>query len=722
MRALLGSASLCLLIASCATSGTEDARSTDVEGVTALLQPRAAKRPVVLTQHGHERTDDYYWLNQREEPEVIAYLEAENEYLEERLHHTEELQAELFEEMVGRIQQDDASVPTRDGDYFYYTRYKEGGEYAIQCRRRADGRAMTGDEEVLLDGNELSVGHDFFSLGRTAVSPDQQLLAYSTDTVGRRFYTVRFKDLTTGEVLEDTIPEVTGSMAWANDNRTLFYAKQDPTTLRSFQVYRHTLGTDHAQDALVYEEEDETFSCWVSKSKSEEFVMISSNQTLSSELRFLDADDPTGEFQLLAPRAEDHRYSAKHFGDHFYIVTNHDALNFRLMRTPVSATSRENWTEVVPHREDVLLSGIEIFRDFLVLSERSGGLSQIRIRPWDGGGEHTLDFGEPAYSARLSGNREFDSDQLRYRYSSLTTPSSVFDYDMRTRDRELKKQDVVLGDFDPANYTTERLMATARDGTAVPISLVYHNGFERDGTSPLLLYGYGSYGSSMDASFRSAQLSLIDRGFVYAIAHVRGGQEMGRSWYEDGKLSKKKNTFTDFIDCAEFLVERKYADPERLYAMGGSAGGLLMGAVVNMRPELFHGVVAAVPFVDVVTTMLDDSIPLTASEYDEWGDPREKAAYDYMLSYSPYDNVTTRRYPNLLVTTGLHDSQVQYFEPAKWVAKLREHWDGDNVLLLRTNMEAGHGGASGRFRRLRERAMDYAFLVDLAGVAPAVEN
>ncbi len=705
---------------SCAGTTGVTAVQPRSEAAATLAAPRAAKRPTVLRAHGEARTDEYYWLNERENPEVLAYLEAENAYREACMAHTAALEERLFAELVGRIEQDDSSVPVRDGAYFYYRRFEEGGEYAIVCRRPAVDGEPGGAEEVLLDGNALARGHDYFALAGASVTRGGGCIAYATDTVGRRIYTIRFKDLASGATLADALPAVTGNMAWANDDRTLFYAKQDPVTLRSYQIWRHELGTDPARDALVYEEADETFSCRVGKSKSDEFLLITSSQTLSTEVRFLDADDPRGEFRVLAARERELEYDVEHLGDSFYVRTNLEAENFRLMRTPVDATARENWVEVVPHRPDVLLAGFDVFQDFLVLSERSGGLEQIRIRPWRGGGEHTLDFGEPAYAAGLGDNRELDTDVLRFGYSSLTTPDSVFDYDMRARTKVLRKQERVLGGFDPAHYVTERLHATARDGTRVPISLVVRQGFRRNGKSPLLLYAYGSYGYSTDASFRSSIVSLLDRGFVYAIAHVRGGQELGRRWYEDGKLLRKKNTFTDFIDCAEHLVERGYADRRRVYAAGGSAGGLLMGAIVNMRPDLFDGVVAAVPFVDVVTTMLDDSIPLTTSEYDEWGNPNERAFYDYMLSYSPYDNVRPRAYPNLLVTTGLHDSQVQYFEPAKWVARLRDCWRGDNLLFLRTNMEAGHGGASGRFRRLRETANEYAFLLDLAGLG-AVE-
>ena len=697
-------ATLALLLA--ALSGCAGARKSDAVAPTAKISPKN------LTQHGDTRVDDYYWMNERENPEVIAHLDAENDYLSSKMSHTGKLQKQLFREIRDRIKKDDSSVPYLKDGYWYYTRYETGDEYARYCRRKG---SMDADEQVMLDVNELAKGEDFMAVRGLAVSSEGNLLAYATDNVGRRIYTLRFRDMDSGEELDDVIPEVTGNIAWAEDNKTLFYAKQDPQTLRSYQIWRHELGSDPANDALVYQEDDDTFGTYVWKTKSDRYLMIGSFQTLSSEMRFLEADDPTGDFRVLLEREPDHEYSVDHYGDDFYIKTNWQAKNFRLVKTPVDATAKSNWRDVIPHRDDVLLTSFELFRDHLVISERREGLIRMRVRPWSGEAEHELDFGEPAYTAWISTNPTFDTGVLRFGYTSMTTPYAIYDYDMKTREKELKKQDEVLGGFDSADYVTERLQAEARDGTMVPISLVYRkDSFRKDGSSPLLLYGYGSYGASMDASFRGDRLSLIDRGFVFAIAHVRGGEELGRRWYEDGKLLKKKNTFTDFIDCAEYLVQRKYADPERLFAYGGSAGGLLMGAVVNMRPDLWRGVVAAVPFVDVVTTMLDDSIPLTTGEYDEWGNPAEREYYDYMLSYSPYDNVEAKDYPNLLVTTGLHDSQVQYWEPAKWVAKLRANRTDDNLLLLHTEMDAGHGGKSGRFRRYEETALVYAFMLDLA--------
>jgi len=565
----------------------------------------------------------------------------------------------------------------------------------------------------------MASGHEYFSarVGVSGISEDQRILAFATDSVGRRKYTIRFLDLDTGGYLADEIPDVTPNVAWAADNRTLFYTRQDPETLRRFQVYRHILGTDPSADELVYEETDEEFNVSVGRTKSQDYIFIASSQTLSTEYRYVSAADPSAEFRVILPRAADHEYSVEHFGDHFYFRTNHEAPNFRLVRAPVDDPDIDGWEEVVAHRDSVLLEGFDLFRDHLVLEEREGGLVRLRVIPWTGDGEHYIEFDDAAWMAFTTANLEFDTSVLRYGYTSMTTPFTTYDYDMESRERKLLKRTEVVGDFDPADYESERLWAEARDGRQVPISLVCRRGFERNGSAPLLLYAYGSYGSSMDATFSPARLSLLDRGFVFAIAHVRGGEELGRWWYEEGKLLNKMNTFTDFIDSADYLVSEGYADPDRVFAMGGSAGGLLMGAVVNMRPDLWRGVVAAVPFVDVVTTMLDESIPLTTSEYDEWGDPNDSTYFEYMLSYSPYDNVERVDYPNLLVTTGLHDSQVQYWEPAKWVAKLRTMKTDSNHLYLHTNMEAGHGGASGRFKRHRETALEYAFLLDLAGIA-----
>ena len=703
---------LALTLAACSSSEKAVEKAAMTQPPADLNPPMAQVNPKELAIHGHVRVDNYFWLNERENPEVIKYLEAENEYVEKAMAHSQKLQDDLFTEIKGRIKQDDNSVPYLDNGYYYYTRFESGKDYPIYCRKKG---SLEAQEEIMLDVNQMAEGSEYFSVGGRSVTTDNKILAYAEDTQGRRIHTIKFKNLETGEAMGSVIPAVTGNMTWANDNRTLFYSKQDPETLRSYQIYRHELGSDPAQDTLIFEEKDETFRCVVFKSKSRKYLAIGSFQTLSVEYRFLEADNPQGDFQVFQPRQKNHEYSVDHYGDHFYIRTNHQAVNFRLMKTPVNKPAMENWEEVIPHREDVYLANFEIFKDYLVLSERAKGLINLRVMPWDGSDEHYLDFGEPAYSAGISVNRDFDTPLLRYGYSSLTTPNSTYDYHMGSREKTLLKRTEVLGDFDPANYKTERIYAKARDGVEVPISLVYHKTTALDGKAPAMVYGYGSYGASSDARFRSSVLSVLDRGFVYAILHVRGGQEMGRQWYDNGKLLKKKNTFTDFIDCTKHLVAQKYADKNRVFAYGGSAGGLLMGAIINMRPDLYHGVIAAVPFVDVVTTMLDDSIPLTTFEYDEWGNPNEKEYYDYILSYSPYDNVAAKDYPNLLVTTGLHDSQVQYWEPAKWVAKLRAMKTGDGRILFKTNMSAGHGGASARDKAYRELALRYAFVLDLAG-------
>lgn len=675
--------------------------------------PVAEKIPHQLTAHGETRVDDYYWLRERENPKVIEYLKAENDYLKAALKHTEALQEALYQEIIGRIKSTDMSVPYRYQGYYYYTRYEEGKEYPIYCRKKG---SLEAPEEVLLNVNEMAEGQPYFHVTGLAVSADNNLLAYGVDNVSRRLYTLRFRNLATGENLGEAIPNTTGLAAWADDNKTVFYTLKDTTTLRPFRIMKHHLGTDPAADEEVYVEKDETFEAYVYKSKSRKYLMIACESTLSNEFWYLEASHPAGKFKVVQPRLRELEYSVEHFGDKFYIRTNYQAKNFRLMETPLARTTKENWKEVIPHREDTLLEDFEIFDHFLAVEERTAGLTRLRIISWKDKAEHYVDFGEEAYAASLGNNPEFDTDWLRYDYSSLTTPNSTYDYHMVTREKKLMKQQEVLGDFKPDDYHAERLFAVAADGVKVPISLVYRKGLTKKGDNPLLLYGYGSYGATTDPSFSSVRISLLDRGFIYAIAHIRGGQEFGRAWYEDGKLLKKKNTFTDFIACAEHLIAEKYTRPEKLFAMGGSAGGLLMGAVVNMRPDLFKGVIAAVPWVDVVTTMLDPTIPLTTSEYDEWGNPADKKYYDYMLSYSPYDNVEAKAYPAMLVTTGLHDSQVQYWEPAKWVAKLRATKTDRNPLYLYTNMDAGHSGASGRFRRYRETALEYAFLLDLAGI------
>lgn len=678
------------------------------------IAPRAAQKEKTLTTHGHSRVDKYYWLNERENPEVIKYLEDENSYTKAKLAHTEPFQENLFKEVVGRIKQTDMSVPYKMRGYEYYVRYEEGKEYPIFCRKNLKN---SGKEEVMMNVNEMAEGHSYFDVTGLTISPDNNLLAYGVDNVSRRKYTLYIKNLSTGEIYKESVPNTDGSYTWANDNKTLFYDVKDEITLRTYKIRKHILGTTSDKDTDVYTEKDETFNCGVGKSKSEKYIFISSFSTQTSEIQYIDANKPNDKFTIVQPRVRDLLYSVEHFGNDFYIRTNADgAKNFKLVKAPVDKCSKANWVDVIPHAEKVLLEGFEIFNKYLVLEERSEGLTKIKIQSWDGKINKYLDFGEPDYSAYIGTNYDFDSEVLRYGFTSLKTPSTVYDYNMNSGEKILLKQQEVLGGYNSENYNTERVWAKATDGTLVPVSLYYKKGMEKNGKNNLLLYAYGSYGYTMDVSFSSARLSLVDRGFVFAIAHIRGGQEMGRYWYEDGKLLKKKNTFTDFIDCAEYLIKEKYTSKEKLYAMGGSAGGLLMGAIVNMKPELWKGVVAQVPFVDVVTTMLDESIPLTTGEFDEWGNPKEKKYYDYMLSYSPYDNVEKKAYPNMLVTTGLHDSQVQYWEPAKWVAKLRELKTDNNLLLLHTEMEAGHGGKSGRFERLREIALEYAFILDLAGI------
>lgn len=683
--------------------------------------PVAKKIVKELTLHDDTRVDNYFWMRLSDEQknaenpddqtqDVLSYLNEENEYLNEAIGHTKGLQDQLYNEMVGRIKKDDQSVPVKDNGYLYYTRFEEGDDYALYCRKKIDG---DGEEEIIFNGPEMAKGYAYYGIGRRSISVDNKLMAFAIDTVSRRRYNIYFKNLETGEILSDQLSNTSGSATWANDNKTVFYTSKDPETLRTNKIYKHILGTSQADDVLVFHEEDETFNIGVGKSKSKAYLAIYSNQTLSTEIRFLDANTPNGEWKIIQPREKNLEYSIDHYGDHFYIRTNLDAKNFRLVKTPVNATEKENWVDVIPHRDNIYLQDFDLFSNHLVVQERENGLRGIRIINWNGG-EHQMTFNDPSYLAYTTSNLDFDTDILRYGYTSLTTPSSVFDYNMETKEQVLLKQEEVLDEnFSPDNYVSERIYATARDGVKVPISLVYKKGTEKSSDTPLLLYSYGSYGSSSEASFRSDRLSLLDRGFVYAIAHIRGGQEMGRDWYEDGKLLKKKNTFTDFIDVGEYLVNEEYTSRNHLYAMGGSAGGLLMGAVLNMKPDLWNGVVAAVPFVDVVSTMIDETIPLTTFEWDEWGDPRKKEYYDYMKSYSPYDNVEAKDYPNILVTTGYWDSQVQYWEPAKWVAKLREMKTDDNLLIMDCNMDSGHGGASGRFERYKRTALTYAFLLDL---------
>jgi oligopeptidase B len=689
--------------------------------------PDAKQIPYPIVTHGDERIDNYYWMRLSDEQknatedlrdeqtkDVLNYLNAENAYTKEKLSHTEAFQAKLFEEMKGRIKETDQSVPVKENGYWYYTRFEAGQDYAFNCRKKES--LESGKEEILINGPELAKGKDYWALASFDISDDNKIICYGTDIVSRRIYTIEFRNLETNEMLKDKLEGTTGSATWAADNKTVFYTKKDPNTLREFQIWRHVIGTDQSADVLVFEEKDEEFSCFVYKTKSKKYIVIGSSQTVSTEYRVVEAANPTGEFRVIQPRERNLEYGIDHYGDFFYIATNLDAKNFRLMKTPVDKTTKENWIEVIAHREDVLLEGISIFKNYLVVDERKAGLTQLHIIRWDGKGDYYMDFPDPAYSAGIGANPEFDTEILRFGYTSLTTPSSTFDFNMVSKERKLLKQVEVVGGYDINNYQSERVFVTAKDGTKVPVSLVYKKGFKKDGSAPLLLYAYGSYGYSIDATFSSSRLSLLDRGFVFAIAHIRGGQEMGRQWYEDGKLLKKKNTFTDFIDCGEFLVREKYTSNNKLFAMGGSAGGLLMGAITNMAPHMWKGIISAVPFVDVITTMLDETIPLTTFEFDEWGNPKNQEYYNYMKSYSPYDNIEATNYPNILVTTGYWDSQVQYWEPAKYMAKMRDMKTDNNLLLMWCNMDAGHGGKSGRYEYLKEVAMEYAFMLDLAGI------
>lgn len=679
-----------------------------------ILAPQAKKIPVKLEMHEDVRTDNYFWLRERENPDVLDYLTRENLYNEKMTAHTKDFQEKLFQEMKGRIKEDDSSVPYKLNGYWYITRYEKGKDYPIYSRKKD---TLDAPEEILFDVNEMARGYDYFRLGGLNVSPDNKLIAFAVDTVSRRKYTIQIKNLETGEVLPEKIKTTTGGSTWANDNKTLFYARKDEETLRSDKIYKHRLGQDPEEDQMVFFEEDETFHTYVYKSKSDKYLIIGSSSTLTSEYRVLDADNPEGEFQVVQPRIRGMEYSIAHYEDHFYILTNKDgARNFKLMKTPVSATTEKNWIEVVAHNEEVLLEDIDLFKEYLVVSERSNGLNKIRVSRWDGTEAYFLPFDNETYTAYTGTNPDFDTEILRYNYNSLTTPTQVVDFNMRTREKDVKKEQAVLGGFSKNDYVSDRIWATAKDGTKIPMTLVHKKGLKKDGSNPVLQYAYGSYGSTIDPYFSTVRLSLLNRGFIFVLAHIRGGEYLGRHWYEEGKLLKKKNTFTDFVDCSLHLINEKYTSPEHLYASGGSAGGLLMGVVANIAPQLYNGIIASVPFVDVVTTMLDETIPLTTGEYDEWGNPNNLEYYQYMKSYSPYDNVTAQDYPNMLVTTGLHDSQVQYWEPAKWVAKLRELKTDSNTLLFHINMEAGHGGASGRFEALREVAEEYAFLLDLEGI------
>ncbi|MFK7953919.1 MAG: S9 family peptidase [Ekhidna sp.] len=686
--------------------------------------PVAAKADSILKEHGQTRIDPYFWMRLSDDQknaetpdvqtkQVLDYLNAENDYTTTVMSHTENLQEKLYDEIVGRIKKTDESVPYLSSGYWYYTRYEEGGEYPIYCRKKG---TLEANEEVMMNVNEMAEGFGYYSAFPAGVSTDNKILAIAEDTLSRRIYTIRFKNLETGEMLDDVIENTYGGGAWANDNKTFFYGTKHPVTLLPEKIYKHKLGDDSSNDPLIYQEKDDTFYTYVYKTKSDKFLVIANSSTLVSDYQILSADNPDGNFKQFIPRdANKHEYSISHFEDKFYVMTNRDAPNYKLMEVSEGNTAEENWKEVIAHRDDVLLEGIELFTNHMVVDERKNGLTSLRVIDQSTGDEHYLDFGEPAYNAYISVNAEFNTTTLRYGYTSMTTPNSTFDYDMETKGKTLLKQSEVVGGHNPEDYVTERLWATVRDGVKVPISIVYKKGFEKNG-GPLLQYAYGSYGSTIDASFSSVRLSLLDRGFAFAICHIRGGQMMGRQWYEDGKMFKKQNTFNDFVDCSKYLIEQNYTSVDHLYAQGGSAGGLLMGAIVNMNPELYNGVLSAVPFVDVVSTMWDESIPLTTGEFDEWGNPKNLESYEYMMSYSPYDNVANQEYPNMLVTTGLFDSQVQYWEPAKWVAKLRDMKTDDNLLILDTDMEAGHGGASGRFKRYKTTALEYAFLMDLEGI------
>lgn len=677
-----------------------------------MKAPQAKKIQKILETNGDQRIDDYFWMNERENPEVISYLEEENKYCDFVMKDTEKFQQELFEEMKARYKQDDESLPYFFNEYWYIVRYENGKEHPLFTRKVT---TLENPEELLLDVNLLAEGQTFFEVGSVAISPNNKLMTYSSDNIGRRVYTINFKDLETGEILQDQIPNTTGKAIWANDNEHVFYIRKDES-LRAFQVFMHQLGTDSSQDVLVFHEKDETFDVNVFKTKSLEYIFIASSSSISDEHRFIPANDVLAPWKIIQEREDDLEYAVEHYQDEFYIITNaDDATNFKIVKAKVENPGIENWEEVIPHREETLLEGFEIFNDYFVIEERTEGLLQIKIIENESGNSHYLDFSDPTYTAYIGLNLEFNTEKLRFGYTSLTKPNSTLEYDMKEKTTKiLKEQEVLGGKFSTENYISERIWANSRDGeTQIPISLVYHKDTKKSPETPLLLYGYGSYGHTVDASFSNVRLSILDRGFIYAIAHIRGGEYLGREWYEEGKMLQKKNTFYDFIDAGKFLVKENYTSEKHLYAMGGSAGGLLMGAIMNMEPELFHGIVAQVPFVDVVTTMLDETIPLTTGEFDEWGNPKNPEFYEYMKSYSPYDNIEAKNYPNVLITTGLHDSQVQYWEPAKWTAKLRELKTDDNILVFKTDMSSGHGGASGRFESLKEDALEYAFLMKL---------
>ncbi len=680
-----------------------------------MQPPIAKKTDKILEIHGDQRSDSYFWMNERENPEVKEYLEAENAYCDFIMKDTEKFQEELFEEMKARYKKDDQSLPYFFNQYWYIVRYEEGKEYPIFTRKF---QSLDNEEEILIDANILAEGEKFFEIGSITVSPNNEIASYSDDKIGRRIYTIHFKNLKTGEIYADEISNCTGKAVWANDNQHIYYIRKDDS-LRAFQVYLHKLGTSEEQDQLVFHEKDDGFDVNVFKTKSLKYIFIASSSSTSDEHHFIPAEDVDAEWKVIQPRTEDLEYSVEHYKDEFYIITNaDDATNFKLVKTKVKNCGLENWEDVIPHRKEILLEGFEIFENYLVLEERKEGLLQIRIIENNGGTEHYLPFSDPAYAAFIGINLEFDTQKLRYGYTSLTCPSSTFEYDMKEKTTVLLKQQEVLGGkFSSENYVSERIWANSRDRKSkIPVSLVYHKNTKKSSETPLLLYGYGSYGHTVDASFSNVRLSLLDRGFIYAIAHIRGGEYLGREWYEEGKMLFKKNTFYDFIDAAKFLISENYTSSKHIYAMGGSAGGMLMGTVMNLEPELFNGIVAQVPFVDVVTTMLDETIPLTTGEFEEWGNPKDREYYRYMKSYSPYDNIEKKNYPNTLITTGFHDSQVQYWEPAKWTAKLRELKTDSNILIFKTDMSSGHGGASGRFESLKEDALEFAFLFKLENI------
>jgi len=685
--------------------------------------PTADKKSIKLEKHGDVRIDDYFWMRLSDEQKkaelkdeqtlnVVDYLNEENTYYEKVSAYTKDFQEVLFQEMKGRIKEDDSSVPYKDNGYYYITSYKTGNQYPIYSRKKD---SLEANQEIIFDVNQMAKGFDYYQLGGLNISENNKLVVFATDTISRRQYTLRVKNLETGEIYKDIIENTTGGSVWANDNKTIFYTKKDPVTLRSEKIFRHLLGTSASEDVEVFHEKDETFGTYVTKSKSNKFIIIGSYNTVSSEAQFLDADNPTGNFNMLQPRVRDLEYSVAHYENDFYLLTNKDsATNFKLMKTPINSSGKENWIDVIPHRKDTLLEDFSIFKDYLILEERNNGLNKIRIKRWDNKEDYYLPFDEETYSVGVYANPEFDTDIIRYSYNSMTTPASVIDFNLTNKSKDIKKEQEVLGGkFQKENYVSKRIWANTRDGKKVAISLVYHKDTKLNNETPLMQYAYGSYGYTISDGFSTTRLSLLDRGFVFALTHVRGGQYLGREWYDDGKMLQKKNTFTDFIDCSKYLIENNYTSSEHLYAMGGSAGGLLMGVIVNMNPELYNGVIAAVPFVDVITTMLDESIPLTTGEYDEWGNPNIKEYYDYIKSYSPYDQISAASYPNMLVTTGYFDSQVQYWEPAKWVAKLRDLKTDNNLLFLNTNMDAGHGGASGRFDALKETAKEYTFFLAL---------